>query len=61
MDNDRIDGKAHEIKGAIKEQVGKVTGDHSQQIEGNLEKNGGKAEQMIDALEQRIRNSEDKR
>ena len=60
MDNNRIDGKAHEIKGAIKEQIGQVTGNHSQQIEGNIEKNGGKAEQMIDALEDRIRANEDK-
>jgi uncharacterized protein YjbJ (UPF0337 family) len=61
MDNNQIDGKAHEIKGAIKEHVGQATGDLSQQIEGNIEKNGGKAEQMIDALEDRIRASEDKR
>jgi uncharacterized protein YjbJ (UPF0337 family) len=60
MDNDRIDGKAHEIKGAIKEHVGQATGNRSQQIEGNIEKNGGKAEQMIDALEDRIRANEDK-
>jgi uncharacterized protein YjbJ (UPF0337 family) len=60
MDNDRIDGKAHEIKGAIKEHVGQATGNRSQQVEGNIEKNSGKAEQMIDALEDRIRANEDK-
>ena len=66
MDNNRIDGMghegmAHEVKGAIKERVGQATGDRSQQVEGIVEKNVGKAEQMIDALEDRIRTNEDKR
>jgi uncharacterized protein YjbJ (UPF0337 family) len=51
MENNQIDGKEH---------VGQATGNRSQQIEGNIEKNGGKAEQMIDALEDRIRANEDK-
>lgn len=61
MDNNRIDGKGHEVKGAIKEVLGQATGDRSQQVEGNIEKNVGKAEQMIDALEDRMRTDEDKR
>jgi uncharacterized protein YjbJ (UPF0337 family) len=61
MDNNRIDGMGHEVKGAIKERVGQVTGDRSQQIEGNIEKNEGKAEQMIDALVDRMSTSEEKR
>ncbi len=61
MDNNRIDGIGHEVKGAIKERIGQATGDRSQQVEGNIEKNVGKAEQMIDALEDRIRTNEDKR
>ena len=61
MDNNRIDGAAHEAKGAIKERLGHATGDRSQQVEGNIEKHVGKAEQMIDALEDRMRTSEEKR
>lgn len=61
MDNNRIDGVGHEVKGTIKERLGQATGDRSQQVEGNIEKNTGKAEQMIDALADRMRTSEEKR
>lgn len=45
MDNDnREKGLAHEVKGAVKETVGKATDNHSQQIKGNLEKNAGKVQ-----------------
>lgn len=42
MNDNRIEGTKHEVKGAVKEGVGKLTGDTSQQVEGNLEKNAGK-------------------
>jgi uncharacterized protein YjbJ (UPF0337 family) len=54
MDNKRIDGIGHEIKGTLKEHVGQATGNRSQQVEGNIEKHAGKAEQMIDALVDRM-------
>lgn len=46
MDN-REKGAEHEIKGAVKEGVGKVTGDRSAELKGNLEKNAGKVQQDI--------------
>lgn len=66
MDNNRIDdmgndGLGHEVKGTIKEQVGQVTGNRSQQVEGNVEKHVGKAEQMIDAMTDRMLGNNDKR
>jgi len=66
LDNNRIDGMEHdgmkhEVKGAIKERLGQATGDRSQQVEGNIEKHVGKAEQMIDAIADRMSTSEDKR
>ena len=61
MDNKHIDGLAHEIKGSVKEHVGQATGNRSQQVEGNIEKNAGKAEQMIDALVDRMVEGDDKR
>ncbi|WP_159015615.1 CsbD family protein [Cognatiluteimonas profundi] len=61
MDNNRIDGMGHEVKGAIKEQIGQATGNRSQQVEGNIEKNVGKAEQMIGAMADRMRTEEAKR
>lgn len=42
VDKERIKGKAEEVKGAIKEQVGKVTGNHETEAEGAAEKNKGK-------------------
>ena len=66
MDNNRIDGMGrdgieHEVKGTIKEEIGHVTGNRSQQVEGNVEKNAGKAEQMIDAMTDRMLGNSDKR
>ena len=34
MDKNRIEGTKHEVKGAIKEAVGKVSGDRSTEAEG---------------------------
>ena len=61
MENKPIDGLAHDITGTEKEQVGQATGTRSKQVEGNIEKNAGKAEQMIDALVDRMVEGEDKR
>src|SRR6478735_1888097 len=58
MDDKRIEGRGHEVKGAIREAVGDVTGNRSQQIKGNVEKNAGKAEQMIGELADRQRRNE---
>ena len=44
MDKTRVEGLGHEIKGAVKEVAGKVTGDRETQAEGRVEKVGGKAE-----------------
>ena len=60
MDNHPSDGIGHEIKGTVKEQVDQSTGDRTQQIEGNIEENADKAEQMIDALVDRMIESENK-
>ncbi len=44
MDKDRVEGVAHQAKGAVKETVGKVTGDKKTQAEGTAEKAGGKVQ-----------------
>jgi uncharacterized protein YjbJ (UPF0337 family) len=41
MDNDRIEGSAQKIKGAIKDAAGKVTGDAKLQGEGKADKAEG--------------------
>ena len=47
MDKDRIKGAGHQAKGAIKEVVGKVTGDTKIQAEGAAEKTAGKVQNAI--------------
>jgi uncharacterized protein YjbJ (UPF0337 family) len=47
MDTNREKGAGHELKGSVKEGVGKVTGNRSQQLEGNLEKNAGKVQHAV--------------
>jgi uncharacterized protein YjbJ (UPF0337 family) len=44
MDKDRVEGAAHEAKGAVKETFGKATGDKKTQAEGTAEKAGGKVQ-----------------
>jgi uncharacterized protein YjbJ (UPF0337 family) len=47
MDKDRIDGAAKQVKGSIKEAVGKVTGDKKTQAEGVAEKAAGKVQNSV--------------
>ena len=47
MDKDRITGVAHQIKGTVKEAVGKVTGDAKTQAEGAAEKAAGKVQNAV--------------
>lgn len=41
MDKDRIKGAAQEVKGAMKEAAGKVTGNPNTEMEGKAEKESG--------------------
>ena len=44
---DKAEGTASQIKGAIKEKIGKATNKPHMQAEGNDEKNGGKIQKKI--------------
>ena len=57
MDDKRVEGLGHEVKGAVKEGAGKVTGDRSQQVEGNLEKNAGKLERGLGEVQDDLRDA----
>lgn len=59
MDNTRTDGLKHEVKGSIKEATGKVTGDRSQQLEGNVEKNAGRIERNLGEAKDNLRDATD--
>jgi uncharacterized protein YjbJ (UPF0337 family) len=55
MDKDRIAGAAHQVKGAIKETVGKVTGDAKTQAEGAAEKAAGKVQNIVGGAKKAVR------
>jgi uncharacterized protein YjbJ (UPF0337 family) len=47
MDKDRIAGSAKQVKGSVKEAIGKVTGDTKTQAEGAAEKAAGKVQNTV--------------
>lgn len=48
---DQAQGKAHEVKGAIKEKIGQVTNNPNKVAEGQDEKTGGKIQKKIGQVE----------
>ena len=59
MDKDRIKGSAHQVKGAVKEAVGKVTGDKKIQAEGAGEKAAGKVQNAVGGAKDAVRDATD--
>lgn len=57
MDKDRIAGAAKQVKGSIKEAIGKVTGDAKLQAEGAADKVAGKAQNTIGGAKDAVRNT----
>ncbi len=55
MDKDRIEGAGHQVKGKVKETVGKVTGDSKLEGEGKGEKAAGKVQNTIGGLKDTLR------
>ena len=55
MDKDRIAGAAKQVKGNIKEQVGKVTGDSKTEAEGKADKVEGKVQNTVGGLKDKAR------
>ena len=47
MDEDRMAGIGHQIKGTLKEAAGKVTGDEKLKAEGKVEKAGGQVQEGV--------------
>jgi len=48
---DKVEGKAHEVKGAIKEKVGHATNNPNMEDEGTAEKVGGKVQKKVGDIE----------
>jgi uncharacterized protein YjbJ (UPF0337 family) len=55
IDKDRITGSAKEIKGAVKQTVGKVVGDVKLQSQGKAEKTEGKIQNAIGGLKDALK------
>jgi uncharacterized protein YjbJ (UPF0337 family) len=55
MDKDRVEGSASNIKGKIKEGVGKMTGDSKTEAEGKAEQVKGKAQNAVGGLKDKAR------
>ena len=51
---DRVEGKAHEVKGAVKEQIGRMTDDPDLEDEGTIEKVGGKIQKGVGKIEKAL-------
>ena len=50
MDKDRIVGSAKQIKGSVKETVGKVIGDAKLQVDGKADRTEGKIQNVVGAI-----------
>ncbi|HEX3880565.1 MAG TPA: CsbD family protein [Bryobacteraceae bacterium] len=52
--NDKVEGTAHELKGAVKEKVGHTTNNPDLETEGAAEKLGGKVQKKVGDIEKVI-------
>jgi uncharacterized protein YjbJ (UPF0337 family) len=57
MDKDRIEGVANQVKGTIKEVIGKVTGDTKTEAEGKVEKTGGQVQEGAGKVKDKLRDA----
>ena len=55
VDKDRIKGSAEQIKGTVKEAVGKVLGDKKMETEGATDKPAGKVQNAVGGLKDAVR------
>jgi uncharacterized protein YjbJ (UPF0337 family) len=55
MDKDRVEGAATNIKGKVKEGVGKMTGDSKTEAEGQADQIKGKSQSAVGGLKDKAR------
>ena len=60
MDKEHIKGVAHQVKGAVKQAVGKATDDPALEVEGAIEKAKGKAHSALGDAKDAVREQIDK-
>ena len=52
--SDKTAGKVHEVKGAIKQKAGELTGNRNLESNGRIEKNAGKVQNFAGKVEKSI-------
>jgi uncharacterized protein YjbJ (UPF0337 family) len=57
MDEDRIEGAARNMKGKLKEGLGKMTGDAKLEGEGKADQLGGKVQNAVGGIKDSIRDA----
>jgi uncharacterized protein YjbJ (UPF0337 family) len=57
MDKDRIQGGAKQVKGSVKESIGKVTGNRRTEAEGAMEKTAGKVQGEVGRAKDAVRDA----
>ena len=55
MDKDRVVGSAKQVKGAVKQVVGKAVGDAKLESEGNADKIAGKVQNAVGGLKDALK------
>lgn len=55
MDSNRIEGKLKQLKGSVKEALGKVTGDSKTEAEGIAEQQAGKIQEKAGKVADAVR------
>ena len=55
MDKNRIEGSRKQIKGLIKETVGRAIGDAKLQVDGKAERAQGKVQNMIGSIKDSVK------
>lgn len=57
MDKDRIEGSAKQVKGSIKEAIGKATGDAKLKSDGAADKIEGKVQNAVGGVKDAVRDA----
>jgi Uncharacterized protein conserved in bacteria len=58
MDKDRIEGSMKNVKGSLKEGVGKAIGDTKLETEGKMDKAAGKVQNSVGGMKDTLRHKE---
>jgi uncharacterized protein YjbJ (UPF0337 family) len=57
VDKDRVEGAAKQMKGAVKEAIGKVTGDTKIEAEGQADRAEGKVQNAVGGMKDTVRDA----